>query len=77
MAKSKSEKLIRSILKDEAKRSMYSKEELTYFELQLSLMKIERKKKKIMTKYTKGFAPICKSGKNKTQENSLTVPKKK
>jgi hypothetical protein len=77
MAKSKGEKLIRSILKDEAKRSMYSKEELTYFELQLSLMKIERKKKKIMTKYTKGFTPICKSGKNKMQENSLTVLEKK
>lgn len=53
---SKSEKLIKRILRDERKRSMYSKEELTYFEMQLTLMKINRKKKKLIAKCTKGFA---------------------
>lgn len=52
---SRSEKLIKRILKDEHKRSMYSKEELTYFEMQLTLMKINRKKKKLIAKHTKGF----------------------
>lgn len=58
MAKSKTEKLIRKILKDENKSGMYSQEEITYFNLQLKLLKLERRKKKVMTKYTKGFTPI-------------------
>lgn len=56
MGKTKGEKLVSAILNDESKRSMYSKEELTYFQMQLTLMKINRKKKKLIAKHTKGFA---------------------
>jgi hypothetical protein len=62
MKKSKTEKLVRRIVKDEQKRSMYSTAEIAYMELQLRLMKIARKKEQLITRVTKGFTPTCKTG---------------
>lgn len=60
MGKSKTEKLVRRIVKDEQKRSMYSTAELTYMELQLNMMKLARQKKKLQRKEEKGFTPRSK-----------------
>lgn len=55
MKKSKTEKLLRGVVKDDQKRSMYSTAELTYMELQLNLMRLARKKKQLARKEQKGF----------------------
>ncbi|AEC53027.1 hypothetical protein SCRM01_081c [Synechococcus phage S-CRM01] len=68
MKKSKTEKLVRRIVKDEQKRNMYSTAELAYMELQLKLMKIARKKKQLITRATKGFTPTCKESGNQNHK---------
>lgn len=62
MKKSKTEKLVRRIVQDGHKSSMYSEAELTYMRLQLRLMRLAREKKKLQTKTEKGFTPTCKTG---------------
>lgn len=58
MGKSKTEKLVQSVLQNEQKRNMYSSAELTYMELQLLSMKVARQKKKILRKAQKGFGVV-------------------
>jgi hypothetical protein len=58
MKKSKTEKLVRRIVQDGAKSSMYSEAELTYMRLQLHLMKLARKKKQLARKEQKGFGTV-------------------
>lgn len=55
MGKSKTEKMVKRIVQDSAKRSLYSEAELTYMTLQLQLMKLARQKKKLEKKKAKGF----------------------
>ena len=65
MGKSKTEKLVTRILKDENKRRLYSSAELAYFDMQLLSMKVARQKKKLQRKAQKGFTPTTKE----TREN--------
>jgi hypothetical protein len=58
MKKSKTEKLVRRVVRDEQKRSMYSTAELAYMELQLNMMKLARKKKQLARKEQKGFGTV-------------------
>lgn len=58
MGKSKTEKLVQNVLRNEQKRNMYSSAELTYMELQLLSMKVARQKKKMLRKAQKGFGAV-------------------
>ena len=48
-------KLVTSILQDEKKRKLYSDEDIQYMERKLTLMKIERARRKLQRKKDKGF----------------------
>ena len=48
-------KLVTSILQDEKKRKLYSEEDIKYMERKLTLMKIERARRKLQRKKDKGF----------------------
>ena len=51
----KSIKLVASILNDESKRKLYSKEEIAYMQRRLALMKVERARRKLQRKKDQGF----------------------
>ena len=48
-------KLVTSILQDEKKRKLYTEEDIKYMERKLTLMKIERARRKLQRKKDKGF----------------------
>ena len=48
-------KLVKKVLKDDAKSSMYTEEELMYMRRQLGVMKEQRKLKKLHKKQQQGF----------------------
>lgn len=51
-------KLVKKVLKDETKHSLYSPEELLYMQRQLGYMKEERKKRKLQKKQQQGFGYV-------------------
>tara|TARA_Y100001970_G_C14116949_1_gene794119 strand:- start:297 stop:476 length:180 start_codon:yes stop_codon:yes gene_type:complete len=53
--KKRTYKLLKKLLKDDNKRSLYTKEEILYLEKQLIIMKIQRAAHKLTNKKTKGF----------------------
>tara|TARA_B100000427_G_C15141739_1_gene434734 strand:- start:72 stop:251 length:180 start_codon:yes stop_codon:yes gene_type:complete len=53
--KKRTYKLLKKLLKDDNKRSLYSKEEILYLEKQLIIMKIQRAAQKLTNKKKKGF----------------------
>ncbi len=53
--KKRTYKLVKKLLKDNTKRSLYTKEELQYLELQLVQMKLARAARKLQHKKNKGF----------------------
>ena len=55
MSQKKDIKLLKKILKDPSKQSLYSPEELLYMRKQYALMKLAHKAEKRLTKMTKGF----------------------
>ena len=48
-------KLVTKVLGDEKKRKLYSDEEIAYMERQVTLMKLERARRKHQRKLEKGF----------------------
>ena len=48
-------KLVTSILQDEKKRKLYTDEDIKYMERKLTLMKIERERRKLQRKKEQGF----------------------
>ena len=48
-------KLVTSILQDEKKRKLYSEEDIKYMERKLTLMKLERARRKLQRKKDQGF----------------------
>ena len=48
-------KLVTSILQDEKKRKLYSEEDIKYMERKLTLLKIERARRKMQRKKNQGF----------------------
>ena len=48
-------KLVKKVLKDDSKSSMYTEEELMYMRRQLGVMKEERKARKLHKKQQQGF----------------------
>ena len=48
-------KLVTSILQDEKKRKLYTDEDIQYMERKLTLMKIERERRKLQRKREQGF----------------------
>ena len=48
-------KLVTSILQDEKKRKLYTDEDIQYMERKLTLMKIERARRKLQRKREQGF----------------------
>ena len=48
-------KLVTSILQDEKKRKLYSDEDIKYMERKLTLLKIERARRKMQRKKEQGF----------------------
>ena len=48
-------KLVTSILQDEKKRKLYSKEDIQYMERKVVLLKLERARRKLARKKDKGF----------------------
>ena len=48
-------KLVTSILQDEKKRKLYSEEDIKYMERKLTLLKIERARRKLARKKNQGF----------------------
>ena len=48
-------KLVTSILQDEKKRKLYTDEDIKYMERKLTLMKIERARRKLQRKKDQGF----------------------
>ena len=51
-------KLVKKVLKDDAKSSMYTEEELMYMRRQLGVMKEQRKLKKLHKKQQQGFGYV-------------------
>ena len=48
-------KLVTKVLGDEKRRKLYSDEEIRYMERKLTLMKIERERRKLQRKKEQGF----------------------
>ena len=47
--------LVNKILHDKNKRKMYSDEEISYMQRQVTLMEVERKRRRLQRKIEKGF----------------------
>lgn len=48
-------KLVTSILQDEKKRKLYTEEDIKYMERRLTLMRLERARRKLQRKKNQGF----------------------
>jgi len=56
MGQKKDIKLVKKLLKNEARRAMYSPEELQYMDLWLMRQRVQRQRRKAEKKANKGFA---------------------